>query len=358
MDGQTGNKHFFPITYGIVHAIIDAVCVTVVFSSIVMHDLEPHMSFRLVVLYDLLAFAGQAFFGYITDRLKFSRGAILAGIALTAASVAFLEIEPITAIVLTGIGNALFHVGAGALSLHVTPGRAAAPGIFVGPGALGLGLGIWMGKRGLVYTWPLLIILAVAFIFAIYSKNPEIPYEKKLKRLDIEWPYLIMGLLLFSIAIRSLVGFAGAHACPRLPWPEYPWVIPVAFASAAFGGKALGGIVSDRLGWIPVSVGALLISAPLIAFFGTNPVVLVIGLFFFQMTMPVTLVAIAAVIPGKPAFAFGLACLVLILGALPTFFAEVKALYNSYAFFAIIVLSAAVVFFGLKLLNKKVPMKF
>jgi hypothetical protein len=41
-------------------------------------------------------------------------------------------------------------------------------------------------------------------------------------------------------------------------------------AAAAFAGKAFGGILSDRFGWIKISVGALLISAPLLAFGKVN----------------------------------------------------------------------------------------
>jgi FSR family fosmidomycin resistance protein-like MFS transporter len=352
MADKTPPKLLFPITYGIMHAFIDASCVMVIFSTIFVHDLSPYMSFYMVVSYDVLAFAGQAFFGYLADRLGYSRGIVLAGIIMTALSVVFLKMEPVTAMIAAGVGNALFHVGAGALALYVVPGRATAPGIFVAPGALGLGFGIWMGKSGDIYTWPFLIVLAASFIYALFSSNPKLPYKERPKRLDIEFPYLIMALLLFSIAIRSMVGYAGGWACPKLTW------VPAAFALAAFGGKAVGGIVSDRLGWIEASVGALLLSAPLIAFFGANPVVLVIGLFFFQMTMPVTLVALVSVLPGRPAFVFGIACLVLVLGALPTYYPQTRAFYSPYAFLMLILASAGAIFYSLRLLNKKVPMKF
>jgi len=47
---------------------------------------------------------------------------------------------------------------------------------------------------------------------------------------------------------------------------------------------------------------------------------LIVGLLLFQMTMPVTLTAVARLMPRYPATAFGATCLALILGALPTFF--------------------------------------
>ena len=64
------------------------------------------------------------------------------------------------------------------------------------------------------------------------------------------------------------------------------------------------------------------------------------------------------VIPDRPGFAFGLACLVLILGALPTFFDPVPARFGAVRFFVLILLSAASIYLGLRLLKEKVPMKF
>lgn len=342
----------FPYAYGLMHALVDTVTIMAVFSTILVHQVTPFWAFYLVVAYDLLAFAGQALLGHLVDRHRITRGAILAGILLSAAAVVLLTIEPYSAVAAAGIGNALFHVGAGALSLCVRPGRCAPPGIFVAPGALGLGLGMWIGKRALYHVWLFLGLLAIALVYAIFSKNPKLPLGEHSPTLKINAPYRIMGLLLLSIALRSLVGYAGGYACPKLAW------IPAAFALAAFAGKGLGGIAADRWGWIRTSMVALLISAPLIAFFGRTPALLIPGLFFFQMTMPVTLVAIAAIIPARPGFAFGLACLVLVLGALPTFFPWVHAYYSPPAFLTLILLSAGVLFAGLRQLRGAVPMRF
>jgi hypothetical protein len=42
-------------------------------------------------------------------------------------------------------------------------------------------------------------------------------------------------------------------------------------------------------------------------------------MFLLNLTMPVTLAAVADTLPGRPAFAFGLTCLALILGAFAAF---------------------------------------
>lgn len=176
--------------------------------------------------------------------------------------------------VLAGVGNALIYVGAGAITLHVKPGHATAPGLFVAPGALGLAAGIYLGKSGHILTWFFLAALAIAFIVSCYIRNPEIPYIKKPKVLNVPNPILIISLLLVSIAVRSFVGMAGAYECPKGVWVGFT------FATAAFLGKGFGGIVADRFGWVESSVVALLISAPLIAFGAGRVPLIVTGMFF------------------------------------------------------------------------------
>ena len=129
---QTTKNHV-TIAYGLIHALIDKARVMVIFSAIPLRRLETKNSFYLVIGYDLPAFVGQVFCGHITDRLRFSRGAVLLGIVFTTLSVIALTMEPLTAMVFAGVGNAFFHVDAGAMTLHVKPGHATYPGLFVAP---------------------------------------------------------------------------------------------------------------------------------------------------------------------------------------------------------------------------------
>ncbi len=364
----------FPILFGLIHLVIDATTVMVIFSTRLFHEMSHLDAFLLVLAYDVLAFAGQAPLGMLVDKMKFPKITTIFGIIIAGISVAFLWVEPYAAMLLAAVGNAAFHVGAGALSLHVTPGRATAPGIFVAPGVLGLAIGTFVGKGGWVvgdkipeainsvlsfFGKPdgvILVLyalaLSISLVVSLLSRYPTIPYEKKPVKLDIPRPILIISLLLFSIVIRSLVGKAGAISAPK------ETMILISIAMAAFAGKAIGGVLSDRFGWIFISVAALLISAPLIAFGGAYPVTIVFGMLLFQMTMPVTLVATYSIIPGRPGLAFGLNCLAYIIGFLPNMFRSVRAYYNSYLFLALILLSATAVYFGLRALKGKVKMKF
>jgi len=134
--------------------------------------------------------------------------------------------------------------------------------------------------------------------------------------------------------------------------------VKVGLMLAAFAGKAAGGIVGDRFGWLSTSVGALLLSLPLIAFLGHLPVALIAGFLLFQMTMPVTLTAVERLMPGRPGTAFGLACLALIAGSLLAFSELVQEWYSSGFFTALIAASALSLWVSLRLLKPSVPTAF
>jgi FSR family fosmidomycin resistance protein-like MFS transporter len=219
--------------------------------------------------------------------------------------------------------------------------------MFVAPGALGLGLGVWLGRDvQLGAIWPFAVALCLgagALLWVSRGRgSPRAP------RASVEAPPLaigagawIVGLLLFSIAIRSFVGMAGCHACPKSP------LIRLGLPLVAFFGKAVGGFLADRFGWRRAAVGALLVSAPLVAFGGPQPALILFGLLVFQTTMPVTLVAVFRVMPRHPATAFGVACVALVLGALPTFSAWATLIYEPLVFLGLVLVSAAALYLAL-----------
>lgn len=318
------------------------------FASLAIHGLPLGDAFALVIGYDLLAFATQFAFGLVTDRLRAPRQVTVAGIVLTGLGAAFMPLGALPAMLLVGLGNALFHVGASVFALSASPGRAAPAGVFVAPGALGLGLGLYIGRTGHFTPWPFVAVLAAALLVTLLMRPPELVYARACAARMQPRPrcaMLIVLLLLLSITVRAFVGMGGAHACPKGK------LVAMGIPLAAFAGKALGGYAADRLGWVRAGVGALLVSAPLIAFGGANVAVILVGLFFFQMTMPVTLVAAVRVTPHRPGFAFGLTAGALVVGSLPSFFDEVQARYSPPLFLVLILASAAALFGGLRLLD-------
>jgi len=66
---------------------------------------------------------------------------------------------PLLAAVTAGIGNALLPRRWGKPQPGHCPGKATLPGIFVAPGALGLTIGILIGKSGSFVAWPFFLLL-------------------------------------------------------------------------------------------------------------------------------------------------------------------------------------------------------
>lgn len=335
--------------YGTTHALIDFICGAVlfsIFSSKIIVDLKEFTN--LVILYSILAFGLQIFFGIFVDYLKSPRIITLLGCIFTGFSAFIFSSFPILAVIFAGIGNALFHVGCGSISLNLTPKKVTAPGIYVAPGAIGLFLGVLIGKSGQFFAWPFILILVVLCILMFIIKKPEMNYIRgKINKNKIKYFELILILIFLSIAIRSLIGTVMV----------FPWKVSIDLAIiltiAVVLGKVLGGILADKFGWIRIGVGALALSIPFLVFGANIPPIAIIGMFLFNITMPITLVAISNILPGRPGFAFGITCLALIIGASPAFNFGIKTLLSGQVFvFVIIIISVIALYFGLKTYNK------
>jgi MFS transporter, FSR family, fosmidomycin resistance protein len=114
-------------------------------------------------------------------------------------------------------------------------------------------------------------------------------------------------------------------------------------------GKGFGGILADYFGWIKIVVSGLTLSAFLLLLGKDIPVVAILGMFLFNLSMPVTLVAISNIFTGRPGFSFGLTTLALLTGALPTFFRVKVYLSNIYIDFGLVIIAVILLFGGLKL---------
>jgi hypothetical protein len=339
------HTHLIHMTvYSIAHGLVDAACVAVLFAIVTPGQAGPDNLVQLILIYDLIAFAPQPIFGLWVDHTKTPARFAARGIVLVAAATLLMGV-PLLAVATAGIGNAAFHAAGGRASLELASGKAALPGIFVAPGALGLTLGILIGKSGGFVAWPFLIsLLALAAIILVLPEPPALA-PRRLPG-DLHWFEAVILLLLVSVAIRSLVGQSLA-----LPWKSDPALL-LALTLAVVLGKALGGILADRYGWAAVAISGLVISAPLLAFFSAAPALVILGSFLFNLSMPVTLTCLAQMLPGKSGFAFGLTALALILGALPAFL-PLRAVTGAPGFILVgILVSIAALYGGLRLYHR------
>lgn len=330
-------------SYSLIHGIIDLCCASVVFYTLSLYNFHSNNIFTLVVLYNLLAFSLQAPFGILVDKLRVPKEAAIFGCILTLISFFFTN-SPALVVIISGLGNAFFHVGGGSVSLNISPRKASFPGIFVAPGALGLTIGILAGKSGAISSWIYILLLLFSIIAILILKIPQIDYNHKKIKNNIKCFELVLCLLLLSVSIRALYGLTAVFAWKSNITLLYALTFAVVF------GKAFGGILADKFGWIKISIIALLISAPLLAFFQDSPVLAIFGAFLFQMTMPITLTSISNILPGRPATAFGITVFALVLGALPVYLGTKPFLSFPWIAFLIILISASSLFISFKFL--------
>jgi MFS transporter, FSR family, fosmidomycin resistance protein len=296
--------------YGTAHVVVDAICAAIVFGILATQAVPTDTFVALLVLYHAFAFGTQTIFGLIVDRIGTPRLSAALGCLLTASALLFGS-SPMLAVVLAGLGNAAFHVGGGVISLRLTPHRATAPGIFVAPGSLGLMLGAVLGKSGHLPVEPflltaLLLACLIAWVPVRGAERPT-PAHRLANRGD-----LILGGLLLAIGIRGLLGLLVTFS-----WETQP-VSLLLLTLAAVLGKAAGGILADRWGWLRVGAGATLAALPFLALGSTHPLLAIPGILLLNLAMPATLAATSETLPDHPGFAFGLTCLALFFGMLPS----------------------------------------
>ena len=329
--------------YSFGHALIDATTVGVLFATGFLNNLAIEEIVLLVILYNVLAFALQAVIGFGVDYFKAPVEGALIGCLLSGLSIiSLITINiPLLTVILAGIGNAFYHVGGGVISLNLNPKKATYPGIFVSTGAIGLLIGTLVGKSGNFYVLPFILLLILLVVAIKFIGAPKINHKKiasaSLKRFE-----LIVLFLLITITSRALVG-----TLLQFSWKS-DFTLLIMLTGAIVLGKALGGIIGDKFGWAKVAMFGLILSAPLL-FFGPEFALLgILGAFFFNFTMPITLTALANTMPNHKGFAFGLTTLALIIGALPSF-TPLKNLANPL-FISIIILGSAIILYkGLKM---------
>lgn len=296
--------------YSLAHFLVDLCC------ALLMFRITPAASDAalLFLVYNYCAFALQMPIGLLADRLDCNALVAAAGCALVALSFALSSL-PMAAVVTAGLGNALFHVGGGVDVLGDSGKKAAALGVYVSPGALGLFFGTMLGKGEFPLLFGAVMMLAALAAILIMaqctgvlraSHNAPLSF-RGMARFDVLLPALCLFLV---VVIRSYAGMT-----MRFDWKSMGnWALIATLAVML--GKCAGGFAMDLLGARTASLLSLAAAAVLF-FFADNPYAGVAAIFLFNMTMPVTLWALAQRMPGCKGFSFGLLTFALFLGFAP-----------------------------------------
>lgn len=303
-------------TYSICHALVDFICAFAIIGSISLHGGSSLAVAGLILLYNFCAFVLQPFVGFFADYLRrtgriAAAGCILVGIGT------FISVSPLLTAALMGIGNAFFHVGGGTSVIRAATHKATAAGIFIAPGAIGISAGtilphLLFSRFKIFLPFSCLAVMAlcaVAIIFFDYAVDNNTS-SNPVKVPKGVFFCAVIFLLLACVFTRSYVGFA-----TPMPWKTTA-VLVILAASAAAAGKALGGILGDKFGYIPVVITGLALSAVLLPFFNKYIILSLAGLVLFNLTMPLVLAALTDVFPGHMGFAFGLNSALLFPGLL------------------------------------------
>jgi hypothetical protein len=301
------------LVLGLVHGGVDAACAYVLFRDLGGSPLSDVAVALWITLYDILAFVGQAPLGLLVDRLRRERLAAMGGVVMVAVALALAPFSPVGAAVTAGLGNAAFHVGAGAHILRVSGLRAGPVGLFVGPGAVGLALGIVSGQSDLPLRMPLLLGLAAGAL-CVGRLVERAPLDQRESGRQPWTPALALalGLVFLTVISRALLGDTLAVVAR-----EHSTGLVVALAVAACMGKGTGGLLGDRLGWKMMAAVALAVSVPFLILAPRAPLATLGAGLLVQSTMPLTLKAVHNAMPEQPGFAFGVVSTVLLLGSLP-----------------------------------------
>lgn len=307
------HKHWYmTFVYSVTHFLVDFACAFLMFRSIA----GTTDGYPCILLYNFCAFAMQMPLGIIAD--KWNRNFLFAIIGCVLVGLAYgLVSITVVAVLAVGIGNAMFHIGGGIDVLNISGKKLGALGVFVSPGAFGIYYGTILGRGSgfPVIMIPLTLIMAAGLILGVY-KTQAGTYPKNaafsMEGIGSRSVFIAVICLFLVVCLRSYVGLSLDFSWKSLGYWGTALICAVVF------GKTIGGFAADRFGVVKISflslgIAALLFLLPQIPLAGVTAVLL------FNMTMPITLWAVAKILPGAKGFAFGLLTFGLFLGFLPVY---------------------------------------
>lgn len=319
-------KEVTTFAFALCHFVVDFACVSTMLCAVSRVLGESGQGSMEVValsilLYDIVAFTLQLPIGIALDQLDKNSYAALLSYALVGAGVV-LSLVPIAllewpAILLLAIGNALFHSAGGLSVLNISQKHAGPSGIFIATGAIGVFLGTQSAQTGrLQIAFSLLVLLFLCALITLVVQKVNKKYWN-VHNVSFDIPrlssntLLAIALLSLVVALRSYVGMVMAF-----PWKSEMLLLVLSILGV-FAGKALGGVVADRIGFRTTAIFSLIAAATLFVPSWEMPPMGLLAVFFFNFTMSITLASLANILPNAKGTAFGLASFSLAVGALP-----------------------------------------
>ena len=302
-----------------IHLLVDGLCVCCLY--LMASALSTSLLVGIFLTYNLLAFLSQPLTGVFADKMERKHWMLLASVLLLTMAVLATSIVihfrlPVSGVmavaILLGVGNSLFHVWGGQQVAVNTGNDIRALGAFVSTGAFGLSVGI------VFFSWPLLYVflLSICLLSTAYlnlclkSDFAEVVDKVSEKRFRLVFVWLALLVLMLFVMLRSLMGETITGEVSK----SAGMVLLIGFLSMA--GKMAGGWLARYFGIVRTLIIVVVLAALCLVFRNHGLVILLVGLFAVNCTMPVTLYLANVMLPKHEGLAFGLLAAALIPGYL------------------------------------------
>ncbi len=332
--------------YFYIHFAVEVVCFF--FLSSIIGD--NYLLWIVPFAYDALAFVPQSLLGYLSDKFpKIPLGII--GIILLSIGIVLFGLNVLPLYVILGfitVGNACVHVAGAEVTLRSSNGKIAPSAIFVAGGSFGVVTGKLLAQSAPFWFILFISLSAIPFIILAerYRKNVGKNPCEKFNYANEKIPAaLIILAAVFIVIVRSYMGYG-------IPTSWNKTTIQMILLYVFMGtGKALGGILCDKIGVRKTALLSVVGALPFLLFGDNLMVVSLIGVMLFSMTMSITLALLVSVLKKAPGLAFGLTTIGLFLGTVPIFFFKLGNLFTNC--FVIIIASIICLLFLMKITKKE-----
>ena len=315
-------KNITGLLYFYIHFVVEIVCFF--YLSRVAGD--SIIVWLVPFIYDGVAFVPQSIIGYISDKYpKINMSYI--GVALLFISYLIFGLTKwsiFISLIILCLGNAFLHVAGAENTLKTSGGRLSPSAIFVAGGSFGVITGKVLAMSSINPLWlliPIVTIIPFSILADMYVEKDSNTEKFNFVRKGLN-PYVVILIAFLVVIARGYVGYG-------IPTSWNKTVIQNIIFFCTMGlGKALGGILSDKIGIRKVAIGSTLLAIPFLCCGNNLMLISIIGVMFFSMTMSITLGILVSVLKKNPGLAFGITTIGLFLGTAPIFFIKLNMNIN------------------------------
>ena len=343
---QLGLYYFF------IHFLLEVTCFYVLTSYI-----KSPLIWGVSLLYDFVAFVPQGIVGFLRDKgIRIDWALLGTGITTVSLILLSVNLNAFLVIAVLSIGNCMVHIQGAEATLRSSPGKITPAAVFVSGGAFGLVTGKMLSLHG-VSVWWIIALNVLAFGLILLTKRIKTgDGEENLSQYDFANKKIngvaVILLATFVVAVRAYMGYGIPTS-----WNKTELQTIILYSCMGLG-KALGGILTDKIGIRLTAIISTVGALPFMIFGAEVMELSLIGVTLFSMTMAVSLAVILSRLQAYPGVAFGFTTIGLFLGTLPFFFFRIQSVLTNSIVISILTVPCVVILWiicGKK--NDKTPLQ-